>query len=378
MNIEADARARAAEQLGGTGAFPQPWMREIFLAVPRHRFVPDTVWLEEADGYRSFTRSSDEDRWMSLVYDPGEALVTQVDDGRTPAGAVGEVPTSSISALGAVFAMLAETGLEPGHHVLEIGAGTGYNAALLAERAAAGQVTTVEIDPAVCAQARTALAATGYEQVTVVRADGEHGYPPDRPYDLVLSTAAVLHVPYAWVEQTRPGGVIVTPWRTAFCNYGLARLTVGADGTACGRFAGAMTFMTVRGQRPHTPITDLYSAERWQQARESLLAPDDLVRRLADPHAAFAVGLRLPGVAHWPQDGGHWWCSSNSWAHADDEGALHQWGPRDLATETARALDAWHADGRPTLFEYGLTVAKDATAFWLGDPGHPLPLQEPR
>lgn len=373
MNAEADARARAAEQLGGTGAFPEPWMREIFLAVSRHRFVPDTIWIEESAGYQPFTRSDDESRWMSLVYDPGEALVTQVDDGRTPADALGEAPTSSISALTAVFAMLAETGLQPGQKVLEIGAGTGYNAALLAERAGAERVTTIEIDPAVCAQARTALAVTGHEQVSVVCADGEQGYPPHRPYDLVLSTAAVLDVPYAWVEQTRPGGVIVTPWRTAFCNHGLARLTVGEDGTACGRFAGAMTFMTVRGQRPRTRIADLYNHQRWQQARESPLAPADLVTRLDDPHAAFAVGLRLPGVAHWPQDGGHWWCSSTSWAYADDEGTVYQWGPRDLAAETAGALDAWRTDGRPTLFEYGLTVTKDGPAFWLVDPEHPIP-----
>ncbi|MFK8906847.1 methyltransferase domain-containing protein [Streptomyces sp. YS-3] len=372
MTAKLDARARAADLLDGSGAFAEPWMRSAFLAVARHRFVADTVWIEEPAGYHPFTRSADPARWLSLVYDPREALVTQVDDGLDPSCAPGRMPTSSISALNAVFTMLAESDLHPGHQVLEIGSGTGYNAALLAERAGPGRVTTVEIDPAVCEQARAALAATGYEQVSVICADGELGYSPHSPYDRVLSTAAVLAIPYPWIEQTRPGGLIVTPWRTAFCNHGLARLTVHDDGTASGHFAGAMTFMALRGQRPRTAISELYSAERWEHARSSSLAPADLVARLDDPHAAFAIGLRLPGVSHWAQEG-HWWCSNDSWAHADDEGTVRQWGPRDLATETSTALEAWRADGCPTLFDYGLTVTKHGSTMWLGEPGHPIP-----
>ncbi|MEV6553910.1 methyltransferase domain-containing protein [Streptomyces sp. NPDC051597] len=372
MTADLDARANAADLLDGAGCFPEQWMRSAFMAVPRHRFVPDTVWLEDPAGYRPFNHTGDPARWLSLVYDPREALVTQVDDGLTPRGTPGQTPTSSISALNAVFTMLAESDLHHGQQVLEIGTGTGYNAALLAERAGPGHVTTVEIDPAVCEQARAALAATGYEQVTVIRADGELGHPPHGPYDPVLSTAAVLAIPYPWIEQTRPGGLIVTPWRTAFCSHGLARLTVHDNGTASGHFAGATTFMTLRGQRPRTRIGELYTTKRWQEARSSPLTPADLVTRLDDPHAAFAVGLRLPGVAHWPQEG-HWWCNNDSWAHADEEGTLHQWGPRDLATETATALDAWHTEGCPTLFDYGLTATKDGPVFWLGDHDHPIP-----
>ncbi|MEV0264510.1 methyltransferase domain-containing protein [Streptomyces sp. NPDC050617] len=364
-------RAQAAETLGGLGAFAQPWLRRAFESVPRHAFIPDTVWAEDQDGYRAFGRTQDPRRWAAMAYDPRDGLVTQVDDGRTPANGVGTLPTCSISAPDAVLSMLAEADLRPSDTVLEIGTGTGYNAALIARRVGGDSVVTVEIDASLHAGARAALSAAGYGNVTAVRADGEAGYPSRAPYDRVLSTAAVLTVPYAWVEQTRAGGLILTPFRTAFCSHGLARLTV-EDGTASGRFAGAMTFMTVRGQRPRSPIGELFTDGTWQEARES--AGDGGADRLAltDPHAVFAIGLRLPGVAHWEQGDAHWWCSPDSWAYAAG-GSVRQWGPRDLHDETRAAADWWRDQGRPSLFDFGLTVTESGQTAWLGDPGSPLP-----
>ncbi|MFE7116165.1 methyltransferase domain-containing protein, partial [Streptomyces sp. NPDC057654] len=321
--------------------------------------------------YRAFGRTDDPARWAAMAYDPCDGLVTQVDDGRAPANGVGTLPTCSISAPNAVLSMLAEADPRPTDTVLEIGTGTGYNAALIAQRVGADRVVTVEIDETLSTGARTALTAAGYGDVTAVHADGEAGYPSRAPYDRVLSTAAVLTIPYAWVEQTRTGGLILTPFRTAFCSHGLARLTV-EDGTASGRFAGAMTFMTVRGQRPRSPIGELFTDEAWVEARESVR--DDGVERLVltDPHAVFAIGLRLPGVAHWEQGDAHWWCGSDSWAYATG-GSVYQWGPRDLYDETRAAASWWRDEaGRPSLFDFGLTVTESGQTAWLGDPGRPL------
>ncbi|WP_308312487.1 methyltransferase domain-containing protein [Streptomyces sp. ISL-11] len=132
-------------------------------------------------------------------------VVTQVDDGKVPAGGTGTVPTSSISAPDAVFTMLAEADLHPGQHVLEVGSGTSCNAALIEYRVGPGNVTTVEIDPALAEAARTTLRAAGYG-TAVITADGEQGHPAAAPYDRLLSTASVLRVPRAWVAQTRPAG----------------------------------------------------------------------------------------------------------------------------------------------------------------------------
>ncbi len=374
--MEADftaLRAQAAEALGGLGAFARPWLRRAFEEVPRHAFIPDTVWTESGDGYRAFCRTDDPRRWAAMAYDPRDGLVTQVDDGRTPADGVGALPTCSISAPNAVLNMLAEADLRTSDTVLEIGTGTGYNAALIARRVGGERLVTVEIDTTLHARARAALTTAGCGNVTVVRADGEAGHPPRAPYDRVLSTAAVLTVPYAWVEQTRPGGLILTPYRTAFCSHGLARLTVDDGGRASGRFAGAMTFMIVRGQRPRSPIGELFTDETWREARESALGGGLDGLALTDPHAAFAIGLLLPGVAHWEQGGGHWWCGADSWAYATGE-SVYQWGPRDLYDET-RAAAAWWRDeaGRPSLFDFGLTVTESGQTTWLGDPDRPLP-----
>ncbi|MFT9476847.1 methyltransferase domain-containing protein [Streptomyces sp. 11-1-2] len=361
----AELHTRAAEALD----IAEPWVRRAFEAVPRHEFVPGTVWAVDGGVYRPLRRADDPDRWARMVYDPAQAITTQVDDG-APAPAGGDVPTSSISAPTAVVTMLAELDLRPGHRVLEIGAGTGYNAALMAERTGAGRVTTLEIDPDVADGARAALHRAGYGELTVLEADGEQGWRLGAPYDRLVATASVTSIPWAWVEQVRPGGLILAPFRTAFCSHGLARLTV-SDGCAEGRFAGAVTFMTVRGQRARPRIDGVFSTEAWEASRESRADLDVTV--LGGAHAEFAVGLRMADVAHWPQDGGHWWCSRDSWAYAAD-GAVRQWGPRNLADETAQALAWWEGAGRPELFDFGLTVTAERHRVWLGDPSAAWPL----
>ncbi|MFG2042133.1 methyltransferase, FxLD system [Dactylosporangium sp. NPDC048998] len=97
--------------------------------------------------------------------------------------------------------------------MLEIGSG-GYNAALIAELVGPdGSVVSVDIDPQVVVHARATLAAAGYQQVRVVHADGEYGYPAGGPYDAVLVTVEASDIPPAWTEQLAPGGVLVAPVR---------------------------------------------------------------------------------------------------------------------------------------------------------------------
>jgi protein-L-isoaspartate(D-aspartate) O-methyltransferase len=92
--------------------------------------------------------------------------------------------------------------------VLEVGAGSGYQAVLLAELAAA--VTTIERIPELAASARAALDAAGYSRVEVVTADGSQGYPPSAPYDRILVAAGAPEVPAPLIEQlARPGRLIV-------------------------------------------------------------------------------------------------------------------------------------------------------------------------
>ena len=124
--------------------------------------------------------------------------------------------------------------IQPGMRVLEIGTGTGYTAALLAERLGPRNVTTIEIDPVLAERARSSLTTAGYSQVSVLTGDGIHGHREGAPFDRVLSPVAAPRVPSAWVAQTPPGGLVVTPWSSAYKPAGLRCLTVGQDGTAVG------------------------------------------------------------------------------------------------------------------------------------------------
>ncbi len=99
--------------------------------------------------------------------------------------------------------------LHPGDKVLEIGTGSGYQAALLAELGI--DVYTVEIIAELAEQARHTLQATGYAQVHVRLGDGYHGWPEHAPYDAIIITAAAPSLPQPLVDQLRVGGLIVVP-----------------------------------------------------------------------------------------------------------------------------------------------------------------------
>lgn len=157
-------------------------MRDAFLTVSREHFVPE-VDLEAA--YRD------------------QAVVTK----QTESG----LGLSSSSQPGIMAEMLDELGVEPGQRVLEIGAGTGYNAALLRHIVGpTGRVTTVDIDPDTAARARKALRGTG---VRVVLGDGREGYRAGAPYDRIVVTASASQVPRAWREQLAPNGLLEVPLR---------------------------------------------------------------------------------------------------------------------------------------------------------------------
>lgn len=114
-----------------------------------------------------------------------------------------------------IATMLRLLDVQPGHHVLEIGTGSGYSTALLAHLVGShGQVISLDIDPEMVTRASRLLALDGHTNVTVLQADGRRGHPPGAPYDRLMAWAQAPHaIPVAWTEQVRPGGIIVAPLR---------------------------------------------------------------------------------------------------------------------------------------------------------------------
>jgi protein-L-isoaspartate(D-aspartate) O-methyltransferase len=108
-----------------------------------------------------------------------------------------------------VAAMTEVLRLEPGMRVLEVGTGSGYQAAVLAEIGC--RVHTIEIFQALATSARDRLRRLGYQDVTVRHGDGHHGWSESAPFDAIIVTAAAGHIPPALVEQLKPGGRMVIP-----------------------------------------------------------------------------------------------------------------------------------------------------------------------
>ncbi|MFE0062309.1 methyltransferase domain-containing protein [Streptomyces sp. NPDC059003] len=240
----------------------RPWLREAFLTVPREAFVPERVWWPhrspEDDKFPLIKQREAPVRWLRAVYRARSPLITQIADGAVLPDGPTDCPdfSGSISCPAVVVNMLHHLDPRPGDRVLEIGTGTGYSTALLAARVGAASITSIEIDKDLAAHAETALRTVGCTPHLIV-GDGEEGYPPGAPYDRIISTVAVRQLPQAWVDQVRPGGVILTPLDTPFQCDGLARLTVDGQGRATGCFVGAVDFMKTRGQRGHRSYAEL-------------------------------------------------------------------------------------------------------------------------
>ena len=136
----------------------------------------------------------------------------------------------TISAPSMIAIMLEEGEFRPGHHVLEIGAGSGYNAALLAELVGPDNVVTIERHAELVEVARANLRRAGYH-VEVVLGDGSLGYPPRAPYDRIIATAGAPRLPRGWGRQLRAGGRIVAPLGPSTFHQVLTVADKQADGS---------------------------------------------------------------------------------------------------------------------------------------------------
>ncbi|MER6140385.1 methyltransferase domain-containing protein [Streptomyces sparsogenes] len=346
------------DALAASGALRPEW-RPTFEAVPRHQFIPHEIWRQEA----TCVPVTDRAAWWDLVY-RDEPIVTQVDDGRI--GGPG-VATSSGSKPSLVARMLGALDVAEGQKVLEIGTGTGWNAALLSARLGSENVTTVEVDERLAEKAEKAIREAGYSP-RVVHGDGALGWAPGAPYERLIATCSVRRVPSAWVEQTAPGGVIVLPLALDFWSGALLRLEV-TEGMAQGRVVGDAQFMPMRSHRPAPDAPVDGSTGRHTPGT----AVPDTVASLG---FALYAGARLPGVAM--TDGRHegayqvWlWDRKGSAATVTDE-EVWQYGPRSLWEEVTEVHAAYVGEGSPSADKFGLTVDGTGQRVWLRSPEAPI------
>ncbi|QNE77355.1 methyltransferase domain-containing protein [Streptomyces finlayi] len=310
-------RAMVRAVLAGGGLRDPAW-RAAFEEVPRHLFVPcyfvgpagreERLWCEDPDAGRRA-------RWLRGAY-ADEPLATRIKDGTL---------VSSSSRPSLMGRMLEALDVRDGHTVLEIGAGTGYNAALLAHRLGDAAVTTVELDPEITESARRHLAAAG-RRPAVVTGDGARGCPERGPYDRIIATCALPSVPGTWLGQCRPGARILAPLADGLVALDVRETAHGPR--AEGRFLDTPAyFVPLRGALP------LPAQLQHLGGLPGRIVENDLFRFLL----TLTVGVLDP----------------------------------------REALSLWQREGHPRRERYGITVEQGRQWAWLDDPAGPYAWSTP-
>jgi len=261
-------------------------------------------------------------------------------------------PTSSCSEPAIVAVMLNRLDLTPGLRVLEIGTGTGYNAALIAYMLQDGSsVWTVDLDEDICNAAQKNLHFSGQSDVNVLRSDGWDGYPSAAPYDRIIVTAGVYDLPTAWLHQLEPTGILVVPFGSSAGQQRLLTFRKENNGLKL-LSSEPCAFMRMRGRgdlclQSPTVLDDMGGPDRIMLPNTSL-GSWDLIFILSVMSSPFVVGrFQFCGSGNTytgifdPNLSGA--CVLDS---ADPPSVIFSWG-KDFTNQLRQIVTAWESLGMP-------------------------------
>ncbi|MCQ8195179.1 ATP-grasp peptide maturase system methyltransferase [Streptomyces rugosispiralis] len=378
----ADLRRQLADRLEENRLLRSPQWRAAIETVPRHVFVPRFYRESDDPGLTTWEPITPEivgqEEWLRLVY-TDETWMTQFEgrdiDWSDPQPISNSTPTSSSTLPSLVVRILQDLGVQDGMTVLEIGTGTGYSTALMCHRLGDEAVTSIETDEGVARRAREALHQCGWTPRLLV-ADGRAGEPEGAPYDRLIATCGLRNIPPAWLEQVRPGGVILTTLRGWMRSLGLVKLVVTGD-SASGWFSeDDPSFMIARQQDAPENLGMIPGPEDGTK-REAEYGPEILTRtgpafmtQLAAPDARF-FSMSVDGgpVSTFVLDS-----VTDSFAvltPSDSAWQVRQGGSRRLWDAVESAVSTWQEYGSPNSSAFGVTVSHDAQMVWLGSPNGP-------
>lgn len=354
------------------GLRPGP-LRDALLALPREVLMPQAYVRrseagEEPPRWDLLDWSAPQDRpeLLGLLYG-GDSVLVQHDGepllGRAGGTRSGASITSMSTVIGLTAEMLDALELAPGQRVLDVGTGTGVTVAVACQICGDTGVVTLDRDPHLTEAAAVRLEHLGHRPAAVC-GDGEHGWPERGPYDRILVSYAVPHVPVALVEQLAPGGRLLAHVTTRSPSWpGLAVMAR----TPAGQIEGELRAVEFAHRAGHgmerifldRAFRDRISPEEGEWTQRSMLAPpadDDRGLWLAADHllggglvrdfSAEHLTIGAPACGSWLRvrpDGYRRWAVTTS-------------GPRDIWHEIQTLAAQWRAAGSPDRYRLTITT----------------------
>jgi protein-L-isoaspartate(D-aspartate) O-methyltransferase len=344
-----------------------PPVRSAFLQVPRHLFVQ-----------RYYEQRGNSLSWDLVQATPekiyrDEALVTRIDERG--------MPNSSTSQPSVMAAQLETLALEHGQRVLEIGVGTGYNAALLGKIVSdTGQVISIDIDEELVERAKHHLTSADVHNVVALPGDGFLGEAAYAPYDRLLTTCSVRSIPRAWFDQLTIGGRLVGNWLTH-----LASLFVCVEKTTADELDGGLLDLEAYYMEMRTK--DLLPSKQkinWGQYETRTPTRMHLpnIKPLLD-NSAYSLLLQcfLPEMrkcyrSRSKDDQMHLYLLTREAAILVQDDGLLIFGDERISQMIQQSFDLYYQLGQPDITEYRVTFQERQAVIRVGGLHFQLPLPE--
>ncbi|GCE49902.1 protein-L-isoaspartate(D-aspartate) O-methyltransferase [Thermosporothrix hazakensis] len=342
----------------------QPAIRQAFLHIPREEFVSQYYQKRENGLSWKLVPASTQQVYQDQV------LVTAIDDK--------ERPFSSSSQPSVMALQLEALEIQPGQRILEIGTGTGYNAALLGFLVGAGgQVISIDIQEGLLEAAKRRLSPTG--NISVLYDDGFAGCREYAPYDRILATCGVRQVPQAWTDQLQSSGRLICNLHT-----NLTSIFLCADKCPSGRLEGrlldidaAYMLMHTGSYQPGKPL-DWSAYEALPQRHVQFAEPVDVL--LKSPAFCLQLQALVPGIFkkyHGNREAIYLYLLTDEVAMRVDGDSLLFFGDQqaDIEQKIKQCVQLYRASGRLPISEYRFSLDGDCLHFSVAGKAFQLCLQ---